>query len=75
MALAFGGQGLNSLAIAPCYFEKTIELLAAERGGLFVDCTVGLVAGIAKQFCKRLPTRKCWESIATKKLSGWRDSD
>ena len=42
MALAFGGQGPNSLGHRPVLLRETIELLAAERGGLFVDCTVGL---------------------------------
>jgi 16S rRNA (cytosine1402-N4)-methyltransferase len=43
MALAFGGQGPNSHdGHRPVLLRETIELLAAERGGLFVDCTVGL---------------------------------
>jgi 16S rRNA (cytosine1402-N4)-methyltransferase len=43
MAMAFGGQGPNSHdGHRPVLLRETIELLAAERGGLFVDCTVGL---------------------------------
>ena len=43
MALAFGGQGPNSQkAHRPVLLRETIESLAVERGGLFVDCTVGL---------------------------------
>ncbi len=43
MATAFGGQGLNSHhGHRPVLLRETIELLAAQRGGLFVDCTVGL---------------------------------
>src|SRR5256885_13063943 len=43
MAMAFGGQGPNSQkGHRPVLLRETIELLAAERGGLFVDCTVGL---------------------------------
>src|ERR1043166_6202661 len=43
MAAAFGGQGPNSHAgHRSVLLRETIELLAAERGGLFVDCTVGL---------------------------------
>jgi 16S rRNA (cytosine1402-N4)-methyltransferase len=43
MAMAFGGQGPNShKAHRPVLLRETIESLAAERGGLFVDCTVGL---------------------------------
>src|SRR3989440_5396245 len=43
MAMAFGGQGPNSQkGHRPVLLRATIELLAAERGGLFVDCTVGL---------------------------------
>ena len=43
MALAFGGQGPNShKAHRPVLLRETIESLAVERGGLFVDCTVGL---------------------------------
>jgi 16S rRNA (cytosine1402-N4)-methyltransferase len=43
MALAFGGQGPNShQGHRPVLLRETIELLAAKRGGLFVDCTVGL---------------------------------
>jgi len=43
MAMAFGGQGPNShIGHRPVLLRETIELLAAERGGLFVDCTVGL---------------------------------
>jgi 16S rRNA (cytosine1402-N4)-methyltransferase len=40
MALPLGGRG--ALAHRPVLLRETIELLAAERGGLFVDCTVGL---------------------------------
>ena len=43
MAMAFGGQGPNSQkGHRPVLLRETIELLAAKRGGLFVDCTVGL---------------------------------
>src|SRR5437660_6323179 len=43
MAKAFGGQGPNSQkGHRPVLLRETIELLAAGRGGLFVDCTVGL---------------------------------
>ena len=43
MAMAFGGQGPNShKGHRSVLLRETIELLAAERGGLFVDCTVGL---------------------------------
>lgn len=43
MAMAFGGQGSKShKGHRPVLLRETIELLAAERGGLFVDCTVGL---------------------------------
>ena len=43
MAMAFGGQGPNShTGHRSVLLRETIELLAAERGGLFVDCTVGL---------------------------------
>jgi 16S rRNA (cytosine1402-N4)-methyltransferase len=43
MAMAFGGQGPNSQkGHRSVLLRETIELLAAERGGLFVDCTVGL---------------------------------
>lgn len=40
MALPLGGRG--ALAHRPVLLRETIELLAVERGGLFVDCTVGL---------------------------------
>src|SRR5204862_4348554 len=41
--MAFGGQGPDShTGHRPVLLRETIELLAAERGGLFVDCTVGL---------------------------------
>ena len=41
--MAFGGQGPNSQkGHRPVLLRETIELLAAGRGGLFVDCTVGL---------------------------------
>jgi 16S rRNA (cytosine1402-N4)-methyltransferase len=42
MTMAFGGQGLSQKDHRPVLLRETIELLAAERGGLFVDCTVGL---------------------------------
>jgi len=43
MAAAFGGQGPNSQkGHHPVLLRETIEFLAVERGGLFVDCTVGL---------------------------------
>src|SRR5205807_6073960 len=43
MAMAFGGQGPNSQkGHRPVLLRETIELLAAKRGGWFVDCTVGL---------------------------------
>src|SRR6201990_1224135 len=42
MAMAFGGQGLSQKGHRPVLLRETIELLAAKRGGLFVDCTVGL---------------------------------
>ena len=40
MAEPLGGRG--TLNHRPVLLRETIELLAAERGGLFVDCTVGL---------------------------------
>jgi 16S rRNA (cytosine1402-N4)-methyltransferase len=40
MAEPLGGRG--ALAHRPVLLRETIELLAAERGGMFVDCTVGL---------------------------------
>ncbi len=40
MAEPLGGRGTP--AHRPVLLRETIELLAAERGGLFVDCTVGL---------------------------------
>src|ERR1700752_3750220 len=40
MAKPLGGRG--ALAHRPVLLRETIELLAAKRGGLFVDCTVGL---------------------------------
>jgi 16S rRNA (cytosine1402-N4)-methyltransferase len=40
MAVPLGGRG--SAIHRPVLLRETIELLAAERGGLFVDCTVGL---------------------------------
>ena len=40
MAEPLGGRG--ALAHRPVLLREMIELLAAERGGLFVDCTVGL---------------------------------
>src|ERR1051326_4096321 len=42
MTAAFGGQGLLHHGHRPVLLRETIELLAAERGGLFVDCTLGL---------------------------------
>ena len=38
MAVPLGGRGAPH---RPVLLRETIELLAAERGGLFVDCTVG----------------------------------
>jgi len=40
MAVPLGGRG--PLAHRPVLLRETIELLAVERGGVFVDCTVGL---------------------------------
>jgi 16S rRNA (cytosine1402-N4)-methyltransferase len=40
MAEPLGGRG--ALAHRPVLLRETIELLQVERGGLFVDCTVGL---------------------------------
>ncbi len=40
MAVPLGGRG--SAPHRPVLLQETIELLAAARGGLFVDCTVGL---------------------------------
>src|SRR5437667_3860895 len=40
MAEPLGGRG--TLSHRPVLLRETIELLAAKRGGLFVDCTVGL---------------------------------
>jgi 16S rRNA (cytosine1402-N4)-methyltransferase len=40
MAVPLGGRG--SAPHRPVLLRETIELLAAERGGFFVDCTVGL---------------------------------
>ena len=40
MALPLGGRGAP--VHRPVLLRETIELLAAARGGLFVDCTVGL---------------------------------
>src|SRR2546423_15359167 len=40
MALPLGGRG--ALSHRPVLLRETIELLAVERGGLFVDYTVGL---------------------------------
>jgi 16S rRNA (cytosine1402-N4)-methyltransferase len=40
MAKPLGGRGAP--AHRPVLLRETIELLAAKRGGLFVDCTVGL---------------------------------
>src|SRR5438552_15050408 len=39
MAVPLGGRGAPH---RPVLLRETIELLAAERGGLFVDCTVGM---------------------------------
>jgi 16S rRNA (cytosine1402-N4)-methyltransferase len=39
MAVPLGGRGAPH---RPVLLRETIELLKAERGGLFVDCTVGL---------------------------------
>jgi len=39
MAVPLGGRGAPH---RPVLLRETIELLAVERGGLFVDCTVGL---------------------------------
>src|SRR6184192_3385255 len=39
MAVPLGGRGAPH---RPVLLRETIELLVAERGGLFVDCTVGL---------------------------------
>jgi 16S rRNA (cytosine1402-N4)-methyltransferase len=41
MAMAFGGQGPDT-GHRPVLLRETIEALATARGGLFVDCTVGL---------------------------------
>ncbi|MFS8084784.1 MAG: 16S rRNA (cytosine(1402)-N(4))-methyltransferase RsmH [Acidobacteriota bacterium] len=40
MAVPLGGRG--ALVHRPVLLRETIESLAVERGGLFVDCTVGL---------------------------------
>src|SRR5712691_8096624 len=40
MAEPLGGRG--ALAHRPVLLRETIELLVAEQGGMFVDCTVGL---------------------------------
>ncbi|HKO34965.1 MAG TPA: 16S rRNA (cytosine(1402)-N(4))-methyltransferase RsmH [Pyrinomonadaceae bacterium] len=42
MTMAFGGQGLSQKDHRPVLLRETIESLAVKRGGLFVDCTVGL---------------------------------
>jgi 16S rRNA (cytosine1402-N4)-methyltransferase len=42
MAMAFGGQGLSQKNHRPVLLRETIESLAVKRGGMFVDCTVGL---------------------------------
>src|ERR1700738_4303259 len=39
MAVPLGGRGAPH---RPVLLRETIDVLAAERGGLFVDCTVGL---------------------------------
>lgn len=41
MAAPLGGMG-SSTFHRPVLLRETIELLAAERGGLFIDCTLGL---------------------------------
>src|SRR6266849_3304000 len=40
MAVPLGGRG--PLAHRPVLLRETIELLAVERGGWFIDCTLGL---------------------------------
>src|SRR3979490_3551346 len=40
MAVPLGGRG--AAPHRPVLLRETIELLAAEQGGMFVDCTVGL---------------------------------
>ncbi len=39
MAAPLGGKGAPHRSVLP---EETMQFLAPDRGGLFVDCTVGL---------------------------------
>jgi 16S rRNA (cytosine1402-N4)-methyltransferase len=63
MAVPLGGRGAPH---RPVLLRETIELLAAERGGLFVDCTVGL-GGHSEAILQASP--------ATQVLGFDRDSD